>query len=176
MSFQFPSHYSLPPFFTLQPVLETRNKQIDLWTDLIVKYCEAKRIFYLDPDNNHDLFNNKKIQRKLKNEDIKTIFDGMVKRGKGEWLNSKEKERCLIYWKTPEEWGDMLFNWAVDNGLTDTVCTLWELMHGENAEGTEFYEMNEHVLRKALKHLEKQQKAQVFAGSSAENQGVKFFS
>lgn len=28
----------------LQPVKETREKQVDLWTELILRYCRQKRV------------------------------------------------------------------------------------------------------------------------------------
>jgi hypothetical protein len=38
--FQLPDLYNFPPFFTIQPVLITREKQLEQWRDLILKYRE----------------------------------------------------------------------------------------------------------------------------------------
>jgi hypothetical protein len=38
--FELPKHFDLPPFFTIQPVLETQKKQSSLWGELILNYCE----------------------------------------------------------------------------------------------------------------------------------------
>ncbi|MBC8132418.1 MAG: hypothetical protein H7X95_05500, partial [Deltaproteobacteria bacterium] len=35
---EWPSYYSLPPFFTLQPVPNTRQKQLQMWTELVLLY------------------------------------------------------------------------------------------------------------------------------------------
>ena len=45
---EWPWQYNFPPFFTLQPNEDTKNKQIDAWCDLILKYGREKRIFQLD--------------------------------------------------------------------------------------------------------------------------------
>ena len=53
--------------------------------------------------------------------------------------------------------------------------TLFELNQGELVEGQEFYELPMPLLKQALKHLSGQGKAQIFAGTEAEDgEGVKF--
>ena len=37
---QLPDFYHFPPFFTIQPVLSTREKQLGQWRELILKYRE----------------------------------------------------------------------------------------------------------------------------------------
>ena len=37
--YAFPPFYRYPPYFTVQPVAETFNKQKDLWSSLILSYC-----------------------------------------------------------------------------------------------------------------------------------------
>ena len=34
----YPEFYNFPPFFTIQPVLATREKQLALWRELILNY------------------------------------------------------------------------------------------------------------------------------------------
>ena len=36
--FQWPWQYSFPPFFSIQPNLDTRGKQIDAWKNLVLSY------------------------------------------------------------------------------------------------------------------------------------------
>lgn len=63
--FQFPAFYSQPPFFTLQPVQNTRVKQTKLWCDLIISYFQffGLQELNLDATDTMALFNNKDIQR-----------------------------------------------------------------------------------------------------------------
>jgi ESCRT-II complex subunit VPS25 len=44
----------------------------------------------------------------------------------------KTKQRWLVYWHTLEEWGDIIYNWAQENGFVGSVCTLFELTQGED--------------------------------------------
>mmetsp|Transcript_2724 Transcript_2724/g.4207 ORF Transcript_2724/g.4207 Transcript_2724/m.4207 type:complete len:102 (+) Transcript_2724:423-728(+) len=37
---KLPDFYYFPPFFTIQPVLSTREKQLGQWRELILKYRE----------------------------------------------------------------------------------------------------------------------------------------
>ena len=36
---EWPWQYSFPPFFTLQPHKDTRDKQIEAWRHLVLNYC-----------------------------------------------------------------------------------------------------------------------------------------
>ena len=80
--------------------------------------------------------------------------------------------------------------------MNQTVCTVYELIHGEQSEGSggplsfpssimhshlpflllilELHGMDETLLLKALRCLEAQGKAQVFTGASKDDLGVKF--
>ena len=41
---KLPDFYHFPPFFTIQPVLSTREKQLGQWRELILKYRECTAI------------------------------------------------------------------------------------------------------------------------------------
>ena len=118
--------------------------------------------------------------------------------GNVEWKD-KQKTSCLIFFRTPAQWGAQIYKWAVEQGKVNSVCTVFEIQQGEDAEGqgsqranthilnamltiafhrarfAEFYNIDTETLMKSLQQLEKEGKAQIFTGSSAENLGVKFF-
>jgi ESCRT-II complex subunit VPS25 len=50
-SFVFPEFWSYPPYFTLQPIPETRQKQKELWSSLILSYCRHHKIFQINVDD-----------------------------------------------------------------------------------------------------------------------------
>eukprot|EP01027_Heterolobosea_sp_BB2_P010074 GEZU01014825.1.p1 GENE.GEZU01014825.1~~GEZU01014825.1.p1 ORF type:complete len:159 (+),score=43.32 GEZU01014825.1:136-612(+) len=158
--------------------MNTRQKQCELWSDLILQYCKSKKIYFIEVDaaEKSPLFNNATIGRKCSREAIICFLDYMASQGKACWIDRKSPNKCLIYWKTPREWANIIFQWAIDNGFTDTVCTLWELQHGESTERTEIHGIDGDVLRKALQVLEEDHKAEIFRGSSADADGIKFFS
>eukprot|EP00794_Sanderia_malayensis_P017496 gene17497-19246_t len=105
------------------------------------------------------------------------VLEHLRQKGNVEWEDSKIKSRCIVMWKTPDEWADIIFEWVKNSGLTDTVCTLFELVNGEEASTQEFKNLDMDVLKKSLQALEKRGKAQMLSTEdSDENTGVKFFS
>ncbi|KAF2073009.1 hypothetical protein CYY_005687 [Polysphondylium violaceum] len=179
-AFQFPVYYNKEPFFTVQPVLDTRKKQFQMWRDLILQYCSSLKIYELDLlesiKSNSILFFNQKINRRLSIESLKLIIQDIVDNGYAEWLD-KDKSRVLILWRKPEEWASLLYKWVSDCGLANSILTVWEIQNGDDSKSQEFYQLNTAVLMKSLKALEKQNKAQIFSSNGDDsNLGVKFFS
>jgi ESCRT-II complex subunit VPS25 len=185
-----PWQYDFPPFFTLQINEKTRLKQVDAWCDLIISYCKQNRIFILDliEAQTSDLFYNKKIDRKLAVDFIQLVIDELVRTGKAEWINvdtghsnetkSKKKHQssklCIILWHTIDEWSKLIYDYVCRQALQNTVCTYFELTESEDCCKEEFFKLNIEILRKALRNLEKQNKAEVFQLDDM-TEGVKFF-
>lgn len=172
--FEWPWQYQFPPFFTLQPNSNTKAKQIDAWKTLILDYHKVHKKYLLDiteAQSSH-LFSNKAIGRKLNLDMIYLLLDELQKQGNVEWLD-KQRQRCYVFWRTPEEWGKMIHKWAATNGLTNSVCTLYELTSGDDATNEEFYGLDHGVLKKALETLEKEGLAELILDE--DNEGVKFF-
>lgn len=78
-----------------------------------------------------------------------------------------------IYWNTLEEWSNLICTFAVNSGMTNSVLTFFELLNGDDTRSQEFYQLNEQVFMKALKHLESKGKCEVMEIDG--NYGVKFF-
>lgn len=172
--FSWPPLYEFPPFFTLQPNLTTRQKQIETWASLVLAYCQHNKVFTLDlvEAQQSPLFNNSKINRKLSSEGVGAVLDHLDKHGHIEWLE-KQKRRCRILWRTTEQWAKLIYDWAHASGLLNSVCTLYELTSGEDTADEAFHGLDQDVLRKALRHLESEGRAQLLSVGSDE--GVKFF-
>ena len=49
-AFVFPVFWNYPPYFTLQPIPETQQKQKELWRGLILGYCRHHRVFQISVD------------------------------------------------------------------------------------------------------------------------------
>jgi ESCRT-II complex subunit VPS25 len=173
-SFEWPWQYNFPPFFTLQPNLDTRRKQVDAWTSLILAYCRHHRKYTLDVAEalTSPLFNNTTIGRKLSPDTVYILLDDLQKKGHVEWTD-KSRRQCLVMWRTPQEWAQLIYRWAADNGMLNTVCTLYELANGDDTVKEEFHGLDSWLLMRALKVLEQQKKAEVISLSGSE--GVKFF-
>lgn len=126
-AFKFPPFHSFPPSYTVQPVDGTRSKQVQLWCDLIRDYCRAHRIFWLDVASDHAalLFRNQAIDRRLSSDDIMYYLGQLVARGDAVW--NQTKTQCLVYWRRPSEWGELIFQWVNDTGQGGVVFTVHEL-------------------------------------------------
>ncbi|TKA82897.1 hypothetical protein B0A55_01155 [Friedmanniomyces simplex] len=186
--FPFPTYTTFPPFYTLQPNLTTRARQLDLWSSLITAYTTHHRLFRLSLSTPPaDLFANPTIHRALKPADIRAVLDHMAKPengGRVEWIPStsasssshargEQSSTCWVYWKTLAEWADTLYGWVDETGQKGVVLTVYELREGDGVRGKEWREMEEGMLRKVLGVLVKRGKAQVFG--LEESAGVKFF-
>lgn len=172
--FEWPWQYSFPPFFTLQPTLATREKQLEAWSNLILNYYRARKAYVLDVAEAlaSPLFHNKDISRKLSADALREILKSMCSQGHIAWTD-KQQTRCYVFWRSPEEWGKLIYDWADATGHLNSVCTFYELVQGDNAAHTEFFGLDVDLLRLALQTLEKQGKAELITFDGSD--GVKFF-
>ncbi len=97
--FQWPKHYSFPPFFSKQPNLETNAMRVQMWKDLILSYCRHHRVFVLNVREavaTSPLFGNETISRRLQPADANEIFHLMASAGLAEWYSSgaTRRRRC----------------------------------------------------------------------------------
>uniref|UniRef100_A0A8C4W125 Vacuolar protein-sorting-associated protein 25 n=2 Tax=Gopherus evgoodei TaxID=1825980 RepID=A0A8C4W125_9SAUR len=174
MSFEWPWQYRFPPFFTLQPNVDTRQKQMTAWCSLVLSYCRINKQYTMTVMEAQEspLFNNRKLQRKLPMESIQVVLEELRKKGNLEWLD-KNKSSFLIMWRRPEEWGKLIYQWVSKNGLTNSVFTLYELSNGDDTENEEFHGLEESMLLRALQALQQEHRAEII--TLDDGRGVKFF-
>ncbi|KAH9498348.1 Vacuolar protein-sorting-associated protein 25 [Bulinus truncatus] len=174
VDFDWPWQYKFPPFFTLQPNIETRQKQLEAWCSLVLGYQRHVKQYTMDVTEaqNSELFYNKQLNRRLPLEAIYAVLDELKRRGNLEWKD-KNRKSCTLIWRTPAEWGKIIYNWISSRAMNNTVCTLFELSDGEDSEGEEFHGLDKDILIRALKSLESEGKAEFIEFDGSE--GVKFF-
>ncbi|XP_069809444.1 vacuolar protein-sorting-associated protein 25 [Dendropsophus ebraccatus] len=174
MGFEWPWQYNFPPFYTLQPNVDTRQKQLSAWSSLVLSYCRHNKLYTMNVMEIQEspLFNNKKIQRKLSLESVQVVLEELRKKGNLEWLD-KNKTRFLIMWRRPDEWGKVIYQWVSKNGMTNSVFTLYELISGDDTEGEEFHGLDEAMLLRSLEALQIEHKAEIITLN--DSKGVKFF-
>lgn len=80
------------------------------------------------------LFYNQVIDRKLEPEFILTILNSLMQ-SKNAAPCDKAKNRWEIYWHTLDEWANLIYTFVVSNGMTNTVCTFFELTQGDDVVG-----------------------------------------
>lgn len=145
---------------------------MSVWASLVLKYFRHSRKTQLTIGDESVLFSNEKIQRKLSNDGILSIMEELEKSGNASPVD-KTRLQWEIYWHPLDEWGNIIYKWASDNGMTNTVCTLYEISHGENSANEEFFGLDQSVLVKALRLLQAKQRCELM--SFDDNEGVKFF-
>uniref|UniRef100_A0A673K913 Vacuolar protein-sorting-associated protein 25 n=1 Tax=Sinocyclocheilus rhinocerous TaxID=307959 RepID=A0A673K913_9TELE len=158
----------------LQPNVDTRQKQLAAWCSLVLSFCRQSKLFTLDVLEAQEsaVFNNNRIHRKLSVEAIQVVFEELRKTGNLEWLD-KNKSRCLIMWRRPEEWGKLIHQWVSKNGMVNSVFTLYELSNGDDTEKEEFHGLEDWMLLRSLQALQADGKAEII--SMDDGKGVKFF-
>lgn len=89
-----------------------------------------KRIFWLDVSEaqRSNLFSNIAIDRRLSDEDIQYFLGQLVAKGDGEW--DPDKKRCLVFWKRPSDWGEMIYQWIDKTGRNGQLLTIHEIRKG----------------------------------------------
>lgn len=156
--------------------METREKQLKLWKQLIVDYhCFIKVSLCIIHDC--PLWSNPNIQRTLSKEDLKIILNYVVDTGSAEWVDSAATTTLRILWFTPQELASNIYVWARENGHLGSVVTLYELHSGDGdatAETSAFQGLEEELIRRALTILESEGKCTIFQGETSSEDGIKF--
>lgn len=163
------SHYIK---YSIQQHDKTRELQLSTWADLILKYHRHHQQAVINVNDETVLFTNDTLKRTLSIEGKLLILEQLQSSGNAAPVD-KKRQQWEIYWHPLEEWAGIIHRWATANGLTNTVCTLFELTNGENSIGEEFHGLDQAVLVKALRVLEGQQKCELI--NFDDNEGVKFF-
>ncbi|XP_065183325.1 vacuolar protein-sorting-associated protein 25-like [Sycon ciliatum] len=179
-AFDWPWQYNFPPFFTLQTNADTQSKQIAAWCDLVLSYYRQSKQYILDVTEaqSSPLFHNAVINRKLPLEAVNVVLSSLERKGHVEWEDATKRTRCYVMWRTPEEWAALIFQWVASKGFTNTVCTYYDLHSGDDAADQEFFGMDLWMLKKSLRVLQTQGKAELMQGTQADDSdgGIKFFS
>jgi ESCRT-II complex subunit VPS25 len=192
-AFPFPEFHGYPPYFTLQPVEETRRKQLELWRALILDYCRAQRLFLIPAGGaGFPPFANAAIDRRLSHEARLAVLEDLVRAGGGAWLDERRPPggllalgrdapppggggRVLVLWRSVEEWAEEVAAAAAAAGLRGSVATLEELLApGPPLGGTPAEGLPCELLLRALRALERRGRAKLFEGGAAGEVGVKF--
>ena len=176
-----PPFYGFKPFFTLQPVAATREKQLKLWRDLIVDYHRSMRRYRMADPTKFELFRNQDIDRQLNLEGIKSVIASLIESGLAEWEDQSANEEdnsgaLLIMFKRSETLASEIYEWATNENLIGNVATIYEMTADEDEHGSEspFKGTELPVLKKALAVLQAGGKCVVIEGASPEEDGVKF--
>ena len=166
---------NFPPMYTIQLAEATRERQLALWCQLVVRSALGKDQSVAVVDlATFPAFSNAKIQRSLDDAGRRLVGDALVERQLGQWEDAA-KTRLLVSSRTIEAWASTIYEWARDTGRLGTApSTVYEVYAGDDAQRTPLEGLHPDVCLKALKVLEQQGKAVVIVGDSVDSTGVKF--
>ena len=63
---------------------------------------------------------------------LREVIDYLVAQKNAQWIDGKG-DRCVVLWKKPEEWAACVYQWVVNTGRTNTVCTSYEIVNGDES-------------------------------------------
>ncbi|KAG2011978.1 hypothetical protein CC2G_012036 [Coprinopsis cinerea AmutBmut pab1-1] len=173
-----PSIHSAPPFFTQQPNPSTQGIVVEQWIKLLLSYARYRKLFILRVDDAEEkgsewdeVLRNERINRRVKPAYLETIISTMVKKNQAAYEPPKQTKAVLLYWRTPEEWAEVLHEWATSTGQLNTIMTFYEIT--DPPVESPLTGIPVQLLRKAIGILGKTGRAQTISISDGE--GVRFF-
>ncbi len=83
----------------------------------------------------------------------------------------RSHKNANIIWRKASGWAQEIERWVRSTGRGNTVCTLYEIVDGDDTEGETFHGIDQTVIMEALRYMEKHGKAEVMG----DGEGVKFF-
>jgi ESCRT-II complex subunit VPS25 len=164
-----------PPFYTLQPVEATRERQLTLWRSVVLRDALASKQATCTIDvTTFASFRNDAVQRSLDLAGRQCVGDSLVAHGNAEW-EDVSKTRLRVSQRTLEAWAALIYEWARESGrIGGSPSTVYEIHSGEDVESTELANLHPEVCMKALQVLERQGKCVIVLGDSVDTSGVKF--
>jgi ESCRT-II complex subunit VPS25 len=165
--------FTVSAFYSLQPVDETRAKQLDQWRSIVLDYCEANSTSQLNL-NATAIFRNDDIDRELSLDGRISVIDHLIVSGNAEWDSQAAKTTCQVFSKSAQEWAASVHQYAQEYAMFGSVYTVYELHSGDVAAGAPFRGVQAALLLSALRLLERQGRATLIQGGTADEHGVKF--
>ena len=174
-NFKFPEIYNFPPFWTLQPAMESRRRQCEIWCDIILQWTKAndlKQVVVADLQKT-PLFKNQSIQRELNGQDAIFILDQLVQRQNAEWADDSQSKLKMI-WRKPAQWGTLMHQWAQKNNSIGVMFTFFELREGEDTQSEPFHMLDQEQFMEAASYLASKKMAKLIKSDNFDESGISF--
>ncbi|KAH9995496.1 winged helix DNA-binding domain-containing protein [Russula vinacea] len=176
--FLLPSIHSAPPFFTQQPNAATQAAFTEQWMRLLLAYARHRGSFILRIEDAEgtgggewdEVLRNPRINRRLKPTQLADIIGTMVDMNLAVYEPPKQMRAVLLYWRLPEEWAEVLHEWATKTGQLNTILTFYEISNPPVPSALSG--IPESLLRSAIAILAKAGRAQLI--SISDGDGVRF--
>jgi hypothetical protein len=127
--------YQLPPFFTLQPVPATLQRQLSMWASVVLEHAAYHAARAVPPTeaatmrlytSSSALFSSAKLHRELPHDAVQQLF---------EFMAEKFSNRCALQ-SNPESGGVLLLVACVQGGLASLETELFRWVLEESASAT----------------------------------------
>ena len=110
------------------------------WSNFIMEYARINimHIMHIEEERSKYPFNNKPIKKRLDREQMQKIGDYIVAQEMGIWWD-KKKIRLRLYWRTLDEWADIIYEWSLKTGRAgsaDRVMTLFDIQQAQQPWST----------------------------------------
>ncbi|KJA23496.1 hypothetical protein HYPSUDRAFT_66183 [Hypholoma sublateritium FD-334 SS-4] len=175
--FLLPSIHSAPPFFTEQPNPTTQATATAQWSRLILAYARHKKLFILRVEDVEtsgsdwdEILRNTRINRKILPGYLSNIMEAMVAQNLAVYEPVKQTRSVLVYWRLPEEWAEVLYDWVISTGQLNTILTFYDITDPPLESLLTGIPIS--LLRKAISILSKTGRSQTIA--IADGEGVRF--
>lgn len=116
------------PWMYVKPTHESHLKNwYTSWKKLIVSYSKtlAEHVINLyDLQSTHP-FTNEEIGKDLSHEELVDIIEMMVEENLARWLDKSTRVR--IFYKSDQEWAQIIYEYSIEHGYAAEVMTLFEL-------------------------------------------------
>jgi len=108
---------------------------------------------------------------RLKPTQLAEIIGIMVHTNLAVYEPPKQTRAVVLYWRLPEEWAEVLHEWATKTGQLNTILTFYEISNPPVPSALSG--IPESLLRNAISVLAKSGRAQLI--SISDGDGVRFF-
>ena len=175
-AFQMPEYHAWPFFYTIQKNVDTRERQMKMWSDLILGYCKHRGLYQISLGELYasPICQNDSISRRISMESLKKICTWMGQNRFGDFT-SESQESIFVYWRSLQEIAQAIHRWADNTGRIGSVETILDLTDDSSNSQEIFYQMPVELVLKACAALQEVGKAQVFYSDNTDTHGVKFF-
>ncbi|KAL7677298.1 hypothetical protein ACOME3_003534 [Neoechinorhynchus agilis] len=144
-----------PPFYTLQPNLDTRHRQMQLWSDVLLDNYKHQNItkinigtFRTDP-----IFQNQEINRCVDKEFLDVLQDYMIST-ESLVYSDKTKSNVFVLWKSIPDWMNTIENFIKRFLLPRSIVTIYQMITEHPQE--DFHQMDNDLMFLILRKIEQE--------------------
>ena len=100
------------------------------WSNLLLdwaRYWEKHIVSLMELKDQYPFYNDE-LKRSLSEEELREIMEFLITRELAKWWD-KNKTRLRIYWRSLEEWAEVIYEWILESWTQDSwVVTLTDLI------------------------------------------------